>query len=88
MWVKYGIREYPFSGEYFTDEDGRDIPLVYVYDDHNGTTDNFYLRRIDQTTSGRIIIWTQDNNAACDLVRIYNDELERYFKIQYLKKEK
>lgn len=62
-WARWGITEFPFSGEYIT-RNGKDYPLVWDYDDHNGTDDSFYLRPIDYTTTGYIIGWTQFKNEA------------------------
>lgn len=53
-WAHAGYREYPFSGKH--NKEG--IPLVYFYDDHNGTSDNYYLIPITDTTTGFIDGWT------------------------------
>lgn len=73
-WAKYGVREYPFTGKYETNDNGIDIPLVYDYDDHNGTTDNYYLRRLDHVTTGQIILWTQFKNVANKVAELFNKE--------------
>lgn len=73
-WAKYGVREYPFTGKYETNDNGIDIPLVYDYDDHNGTTDNYYLRRLDRVTTGQIILWTQFKNVANKVAELFNKE--------------
>ena len=62
-WASYGILEFPFTGKYIK-ENGIDIPLVYDYDDHNGTCDCWWLRKITNTTTGRKLVWTQDAAAA------------------------
>lgn len=53
-WAHAGYREYPFAGK--CDKEG--TPLVYFYDDHNGTSDNYYLIPITDTTTGFIDGWT------------------------------
>ena len=75
-WAKYGISEYPFTGKYEQNENGISIPLVYDYDDRNGTCDNWYLRRIDHTTTGQIIMWTQSKSMASKVAELFNKELE------------
>ena len=70
-WASYGIREYSFSGKYIK-ENGKDIPLVYDYDDHNGTCDNYWLRKITDTTTGSILIWTQNKAAAKTIANAMN----------------
>lgn len=55
-WAKYGVMEFPFSGKYKDKEHLQ--PLVWQYDDFNGTSDNWYLRPIEDTTTGSIYLWT------------------------------
>lgn len=62
-WAGYGVRTFPFTGKYVV-SNGVSIPLVYDYDDHNGTCDNYYLRRLDHTTTGQVIVWTQKEDVA------------------------
>ena len=75
-WAKYGVHDYPFTGKYEINEHGTSIPLVYDYDDHNGTCDNWYLRRLDHVTTGQIILWTQNINIANKVAELFNKELE------------
>ena len=75
-WAKCGVREYHFTGKYEQDENGISIPLVYDYDDHNGTCDNWYLRRLDHVTTGQIIMWTQRPSIAFEVAKLFNKELE------------
>lgn len=68
-WAHYGVWDFPFSGKYkkvYSEKLGYniDIPLVYQYFDGNGTCDDFLLREISDTTTGRIILWTQDGYRA------------------------
>ncbi len=74
-WAKYGVRGYPFTGKYVMDENGISIPLVYDYDDHNGTCDNYYLRRLDYTTTGYIVMWTQNYGIANTIAEMFNEEI-------------
>ena len=55
-WAKYGVMEFPFSGKYKDKEHLQ--PLVWQYDDLNGTSDNWYLKSIEDTTTGSIYLWT------------------------------
>ncbi len=74
-WAKYGVRDFPFAGKYERNENGIDIPLVYDYDDHNGTCDNYYLRRINRTTTGSIVLWTQSKSIAHKVAELFNKEM-------------
>ena len=48
---KWHIREYYFAGKFKWDKRLQDyFPLVYVYDDHNGTCDQWELRPIIYAT--------------------------------------
>lgn len=67
-WAHYGVREYYFSGKY-ADKD-KTKPLVYDYDDHNGACDNWYLRELDDTTTGYVWGWTFNKK---DAERIANN---------------
>lgn len=72
QWASFGVREYPFTGKYALNPAGISVPLVYDYDDHNGTCDNYYLRRLDQATSGAVVMWTQHKNAAHIIATLFN----------------
>ena len=74
-WARYGVMEFPFTGKYKTNEKGISIPIVYDYDDHNGTCDNWYLRRIDYTTTGQILLWTQSKSVASRVAELFNKEM-------------
>lgn len=72
-WAKCGVRDFPFAGKYVNHK-GISIPLVYQFDDNNGEFGAYYLRRIDQTTSGVIFFWTQNEIVArkmANLIRQY-----------------
>ena len=60
-WAKTGVWEFPFTGKYEFDKWAQcEVPLVYQYDDFNGTCDNYYLRKITRTTTGLIIAWKEN----------------------------
>lgn len=73
-WARCGVWSLPFTGKYTTNKDGLSVPLVYVYDDHNGTCDNYYLRGIDRVTSGAVIMWTQNEKLAHQIAEFFNRE--------------
>lgn len=56
LWARWGIMEVKFSGRYKT-ENGVKIPLVWQWDDHNGTYKEWILRDIRYTTTGFIKGW-------------------------------
>lgn len=58
-WAKCVLLGYPFSG-YYQDIDGRPVPLIWQYDDHNGTDDAYFLRPITFATTGIKYGWTTD----------------------------
>ena len=66
------ILEFPFTGKYEkASEREKDhckvVPLVYDYDDCNGTCDNYFLRKITDTTTGWIIDWCYTKEEAEEL---------------------
>ena len=78
-WAKYGVRDFPFTGKYEFDN-GVSIPLVYDYDDFNGACDNYYLRRLNQTTSCAVVMWTQHMKTAHVIADLLNKEMEEKWK--------
>lgn len=58
-WAKYGVREYPNSGE----TNGKGIPLVWDYYDGNGTCSEYHLVSVHDTTSGIVWCWSEDKDA-------------------------
>ena len=76
-WARFGVREYPFTGKFIKDKHRGNmyIPLVYDYDDCNGTCDNYYLRKITNVTTGNIILWTQNKNIAEKIAAMYNQHM-------------
>ena len=73
-FARYGVREYPFTEKYFS-ENGFSIPLVYEYNDFNGTQDIYLLRKLDMT-SGAVIMWTQNKAVADKVAELFNKELK------------
>ena len=78
FWANWGYRECYFSGK-FTESHNRYQPLVWDYDDHNGTDDAYYLRPIDFTTTGYMYAWTFDKNVAEDIVRYKRETCGKNF---------
>lgn len=58
-WAGFGVRGYYFSGKFAADGI---TPLVWDYEDCNGTCDEWRLRNIYHATTGRIYGWS--NNMA------------------------
>lgn len=69
-WVGYGVREFPFAGKYTTDG----IPLVWDYDDQNGTCDRYFLRKLTDTTTGWIYAWTTSESRAKEIAAALNEK--------------
>lgn len=87
-WARYGVLEFPFSGKYKKVKDAdspliRYIPLVWDFDDHNGTYPEYVLRPITWTTTAAIRGWVRDEQQAkdtaefCEKRRITRIEEER-----------
>ena len=81
-WANWGIREYPFSGEftkvkYPGQKDWIYIPLVWDYNDHNGYADQYELIRLDHTTTGHIFDWTFNKHTAEILVKYLQGKREK-----------
>ena len=64
-WARYGVLEFPFSGRY-KKIDKKPIPLVWDFDDHNGTYPEYVLRPITWTTTAAIRGWVRDEQQAKD----------------------
>ena len=64
-WAHTGVWEFPFAGKYEWDKYAQcNVPMVYQYDDFNGTDDNYWLRKITYTTTGFIVGWSFDKEEA------------------------
>lgn len=55
-WAHYGTRHEVLGG---FDRDGH--PLVWYFDDHNGEYSEWQLTRLEYTTTGVIITWTDED---------------------------
>lgn len=71
-WASYGVQEYHFSGK--CTKEG--IPLVWQYDDFNGTIDDYFLRPLTQVTTGWIYAWTVSKTRAELIAEAMNKTLE------------
>ena len=69
-WAGYGVREFPFAGKHTTDG----IPLVWDYDDQNGTCDYYFMRKLTYTTTGWIYAWTTSKRRAEEIVAALNEK--------------
>lgn len=78
-WAKWGVIDFPFTGKFKHDKfrAHKEVPLVYQYDDHNGTDDSYYLRPITYTTTGAIDSWTLDRDEAYRIAEKKNKETKR-----------
>jgi len=73
-WAHYGIKEFPLHS---WKQDGAEmIPMVYDYDDFNGTQDLYILRDIRNTTSGGKVMWTMHKEIAENIVAALNKQHE------------
>lgn len=72
-WARYGVRDYYFTGKY-TMVDGVSVPLVYSYDDCNGTDPLWRLLPITYVTSGCVLLWTQREEVARSAARLFNGQ--------------
>lgn len=72
-WANYGVMDYPWSGKWTKNKHtGHMEPLVWYYDDHNGTADEWYLVPIHLVTCSYIIMWTEDESAAHSVANALN----------------
>ena len=72
IWVKAGVRDYHWTGK-FT-KNGQ--PLVWQYNDHNGTADQFELVPLDRVTTGQVVAWFRTEGEA----NLIANALNQYFK--------
>ena len=71
-WAGWGVAEFYFSGKYEDEE--QTMPLVWDYYDGNGTTDEWHLIPIYQTTTGYIAGWSFNKKMLKDYVKLKNIE--------------
>lgn len=76
-WARYGIVEFPYSEKDVFDEKEGDVPLVWEYDDCNGTSDEYYLRKITDTTTASIWNWYNNKSVAEEAVKRLNEKLDK-----------
>ena len=69
-WAGYGVLAFPFAGKYATDG----VPLVWYYDDQNGTCDRYFLRKLTDTTTGWIYAWTTSKSRAEEIAAALNEK--------------
>ena len=70
-WARYGVMAFPFGGK-FVEKYGAYIPLVWNYNDHNGTDSLWYLRPIYDTTTGQCLTYSFDENTANKIADAFN----------------
>lgn len=79
LWARYGVDQFYFSGKFRKDldTDGKIvyIPLVWQYNDHNGTADQYELVPITHTTTGFIKMWTFQQEAAAQFATYLNKDI-------------
>ena len=77
-WYKFGVRHFPFSGKFKKYANGTLVPLVWDFDDHNGTYPEWILRPIFDTTTGFSLTWTFSENIAERIASKFNfyDEMK------------
>lgn len=71
-WARYGVREHYFSGLFKKHKDGSLEPMVYHFDDHNGTFDEWILMPITETTTGSVLDWTFNCKVAQRIAEKFN----------------
>ena len=72
-WAGYGVWDFPWSGKWEKNPyTGHMEPLVWYYNDHNGTADNWYLGPIRHVTSGVVVMWTEDRVVAKNIASALN----------------
>ena len=72
IWARAGVKRLPWAGK-FT-KDGQ--PLVWEYNDHNGTADQFELVPLDSVSTGQVVAWFRTEGEA----NLIANALNQYFK--------
>lgn len=67
-WARYGVLAFPYAGKMVENNEFGLIPLVYDFDDHNGTYEEYVLRELNQVTTGQVITYTFNEHIAQMLV--------------------
>lgn len=74
-WARFGVMDFPFTERFEKDNySGHMIPIVYDYVDCNGTRNDYVMKPITHTTTGRIVLWTQNKNLADKFAAMLNKE--------------
>lgn len=68
-WARWGVMEFPFVKL----SKGL-VPMVYKYNDYNGTADVYELTPIEWTTTGQIFDWTFSEKKAERIANLLNRE--------------
>ena len=78
LYVHWCVREYKWTGKWrYTRLSNSYEPIVYDYDDHNGTFEEYVKRPIHSVTTGDIIDWTFSKYAADRFAKLLNEEMEK-----------
>ena len=76
-WARYGVVEFPYSGKDVFDEKEGHVPMIWEYDDHNGTSDEYYLRKITGTTTAAIWNWYNNKSVAEYAAKKLNEKFDK-----------
>ena len=68
-WARYGVMEFPFVK---LNKDN--VPLVYNYNDHDGTAGQYELVPITHTTTGWIFDWSFHKEQAQKVADMLNEK--------------
>lgn len=71
-WARYGVLEFPYAGRLIEDSEFGLIPLVYDFDDHNSTYDEYVLRKLKDVTTGQVITYAFNKHIADFIAEQYN----------------
>lgn len=72
IWVKAGVKDFHWTGK-FT-KNGQ--PLVWQYNDHNGTADQFELLPLDMVTTGQVVAWFRTEGEANLIAEALNEHFK------------
>lgn len=77
-WARFGVREHYFAGQFVEDDYLGYVPLVYDFDDHNGTYSEWILRKINETTTGSVYGYSFNKEFAEEYCRLKNIEAKNW----------
>lgn len=72
-WARWGIREYHWTGEWLIGTNNIPQPIVYYYNDHNGTYEEYQKIPITFTTTGICADWSFYKSMAQNLADKLNE---------------